>query len=479
MDLMFDSETNRLIVATNSKGIVILQDNHVIHQIGSLQGLLSNGVYSIAKQHRNSYLVGTNKGVNKVILDNDTIEVIDYNRRLALKEERVNDIEIIDNNVYFATDTEVISFVSNNLNEDTHTPYLQIDKVHVNGVLRDDLTDLDHTENTISIDYTGISYTDYGSITYEYRLNNEVSWTTTTNRRIDFKNLPHGTYSFEVRVLGRNEIRSEPKLVSFSIKPPFWKTVPFILSALLLTFVLTLYTVKRRMQSIRNKFELERASMQAQQEKTVLEKQMIELEQKALRLQMNPHFIFNTLNTIKGYYSGGDIKDANVYISRFSKLLRLLLENDNPIVSIEKEIEMLELYIRLIQQRYQDVFNYEINVSSEIDIEETGVPTLLLQPMVENAIIHGMAGNTITGVLKIGFSFNKGKLQCVVSDNGVGYENTIRQKQEKHESKAIKITKERVKFLNSIDDTNNFVINTLSEPTGTEVIIYLPILKLW
>lgn len=479
LDLFYDDDTNQLLVATNSKGIIIIKEDSIVAQLNTLNGLNSNSCYAIKKYGDDSFFVGTNKGINLIDLSTENAVVKDYSEILNIQKEKVNDLELFSGHLFIASDTELLSFPVESVTEDNFAPKLQIDQILVNGQPAADLLSLHHSMNNVSIRYTGISFSDFGQIDYEYRLNSEKVWTTNKSRQIEFKTLPNGNYNLFLRARGNNGVYSPEKEVRFVIKPPFWKTTWFILAVGMVVAMLIWYLVKRRLRSVQMKFDLERKSLQAEQERATLEKEMIELEQKALRMQMNPHFIFNALNTIKGYYSGGEIKDANTYISRFSKLLRMILESDERLVSLQKEITMLELYIELIQLRYKDVFQYEIDVEEEVNSEEIGIPPLLLQPIVENAVIHGLAPNKKEGVLQIRFTKKDGFLVCRVIDNGVGYLNSKKSKDRDHQSKAMKITRERIDHLNKNKDPNNFTIIQKEDPLGTQVDIIIPIINLW
>ncbi len=479
LDLFFDAQSNVLYVATNSKGLIAMKNDEIIHQVNSINGLNSNGCYAIEKYRDDAYFIGTNKGINLVDFSGDSLVISDHNDLLQIKKEKVNTIELQGETLYFGTDTELLSFEPGKLELSNSRPRLQIDDILVNGELNADISGLKYFMNDVAVTYTGISFSDYGQLEYEYKLNEETNWTSTSARQIEFKNLPHGKYDLSVRAKGRNGLFSETQNVTFEIKPPFWKTFPFIILLILLGLVILYLLIRNIIKSINIKFDRERRELKTEQERALLEKRTIELEQKALRLQMNPHFIFNTLNTIKGYYSGGDIKEANLYISRFSKLLRMILENDDSLVSLDQEIEMLELYIKLIQLRYEDVFDYEIDIASDLNREETGIPPLLLQPLVENAIIHGLAPKDSKGKLAVSFSKKGDKLQCTVRDDGVGFVSSSEQKRNGYQSKALKITMDRVKFVNNSTADHNFEIQSLGNPGGTEVTLQIPLLKLW
>ncbi|HMK06186.1 MAG TPA: histidine kinase, partial [Flavobacterium sp.] len=200
-------------------------------------------------------------------------------------------------------------------------------------------------------------------------------------------------------------------------------------------------------------------------------------------LQMNPHFIFNALNTIKGYYSEGDTIKASSYISKFSKLLRMLLENTEQAIPLASEIEMLELYIDLAKTRYKNKFEYEIIVDDELNRNETAIPTLLLQPIVENAIIHGLAPKEQIGLLTVSFLKKDNQLECIIEDNGVGREaSKTSQINKEHQSKAIEITMERIALFGEKADQSSFEIIDLknnSVAAGTKVIITIPLISIW
>ena len=257
----------------------------------------------------------------------------------------------------------------------------------------------------------------------------------------------------------------------------------FLVGAILIA--IGYYFWKQKEQSIKRKFEIERNQIQSERDKANIEKQIITLEQKALRMQMNPHFIFNALNTIKGYYSEGNDEKAGDFISKFSTLLRMLLENTEQIIPLSTEIKMLYLYIDLIKIRYKNGFEYKIEVDPAIHQDEVAIPTLLLQPIGENAIIHGLSPKKGHGFLLVSFYKKGNQLECVVKDNGIGrIASAEKQKHKLHESKAIEITKERLNLLENdenikadlvledlLDDNNN--------STGTLVTINIPYKNIW
>ncbi|MBA2421724.1 MAG: histidine kinase, partial [Chitinophagales bacterium] len=208
------------------------------------------------------------------------------------------------------------------------------------------------------------------------------------------------------------------------------------------------------------------------------------LELKALRAQMNPHFIFNCMSSIQECMLTGRTDDANTYLSKLSRLLRMVLEySDDESVSLDKELEMLQLYLMLESVRLKEGFNYEIKVSEDIFPEEIKVPTLILQPFAENAIWHGLLNKKANRKLSICIDSDDDLLTCIIEDNGIGRQQAmVNPLRRKHESKGIKLIEKRLQIINGNPSKNHsgIVIEDLyndgKEASGTKVKIMLPLL---
>ncbi|MEZ4794656.1 MAG: histidine kinase [Flavobacteriaceae bacterium] len=479
LDLKYREKSEELWIATNSKGVIVLAADTVKRKYNTLKGLKSNTCYSLEPWKEKGMFVGNNKGIDFIPFSPDEAKIISYGTLLNLRNEKVNDLELLNDQLYVASDSGLYSFLPEKVTEKHYTPILEIDEITVNGEKKRELDQLKYWENNITVSYTGISPIDFGEVQYEYKLNNDTDWNSAIGRQLEFKKLNYGRYELQIRAKGHNGLYGNVSAIGFTITPPFWKTAPFYIGTATLLSLLLFWIGQRAFRRMRQKYDRENKRLHTEQEKVMLEKKMIELEQKALRLQMNPHFIFNTLNTIKGYYSGGDIKDANLYISRFSKLLRMILENDEHLVPLDKEIEMMGLYIQLIQLRYANTFEYHVAIDPNISKEEIGIPPLLLQPLVENSIIHGLAPLDRKGHLEVSFQLEAENLVCRVRDNGVGFENSKKEKAEGYQSKALKITRDRVRFINHSEAPGQFEIKTLPLGGGTEVVVKIPLIKLW
>ena len=202
---------------------------------------------------------------------------------------------------------------------------------------------------------------------------------------------------------------------------------------------------------------------------------------KSLRSQMNPHFIFNALNSVNSFIATNDERTANKYLSDFSKLMRAVLENsEEDFIPLQKEIELIELYTKLEHFRFKDKFEYTINIDKTIDIEAYQIPPMLLQPYIENAVWHGLRYKNDMGLLEISITKKqKGVIAITIADNGIGRKKSKSlktQNQQKHNSKGLGNIKKRVSILNQMykDKVDVFIDdNTTEGDVGTKVVVTL------
>jgi len=301
-----------------------------------------------------------------------------------------------------------------------------------------------------------------------------------SNNTISYTNVPPAHYKLKVKASNNDGVWNEAGYeLDIIITPPFWATWWFrtiiiiaLISAVFLLFKLRENRIKRE---------------QARQ--TAINKQIAEIRMTALQAQMNPHFIFNSLNSIQHLISIREKEEAMAYLSKFSKLIRQILENSRENkVSISSELLLLEHYIQLEQLRFNHKFDYHIAVDEKIDTENTEIAPLLIQPYVENAILHGLVNKDGKGDLWLSMERNNGSLICKIQDNGIGRkkaEEIAQKKIERHKSLGIKVTNERISTLASLLDYNIKVeIEDLyesvqgegvPEPGGTRVTIFIPI----
>jgi LytS/YehU family sensor histidine kinase len=217
-----------------------------------------------------------------------------------------------------------------------------------------------------------------------------------------------------------------------------------------------------------------------ERKRAALQLQLSALEMKALRAQMNPHFIFNALNSIQECIITKNTDTAYSYLSSFSKLVRMILENsEKQFISLEDEIETLRLYLSIEKLRFDDTFEYKIHIAPKVDVTFVRLPAMIIQPFVENALWHGLIQKKGEKKLLLSFDVKVNSLICVVKDNGVGRKHTAEvqnSRQIKKQSMGVKITEERLQLL---ETEASILINDMEDrqgkPCGTEVTITIPL----
>jgi hypothetical protein len=360
----------------------------------------------------------------------------------GLISKEVLDVYKAGGKVYAATAKGLSIFKEADMQEDTSSPkvYLTSIKVNEKDSILKPYFNLDYYQNNLRIEYVALSYKSGKDILYRYRMDGlDTAWQETKFMNIQYSTLPPGTYTFMVDARSlQGHWSGHPAMASFTIKPPFWQTWWFrtLMGLLFLGIVTAIsYAIIRY---YRNRNEVAR--------------RLVQLEGQALRAQMNPHFIFNSLNAIHDFIADQDQRSAHLYLSRFAALIRRILElSRKPQVNLAEEIELLKLYIDLENMRFENKFDYELKVDTEDDPIDIFLPSMLLQPYVENAIRHGLTSKRGKGHLKLEIIQKGNKLLCRITDNGIGRKaaNELGGRNlKKHRSFAMDITKERVEAMN-------------------------------
>ena len=220
-----------------------------------------------------------------------------------------------------------------------------------------------------------------------------------------------------------------------------------------------------------------------QQANTAYKSHIAELEARSLRAQMNPHFIFNALNSVNSFISENDQRSANKFLTSFSRLMRLVMENSEyDFISTQKELEILEIYLELEHFRFKDKFDYKINVDDSLD-DDFEIPPMLIQPYIENAIWHGLRYKENSGNLTLQLTKKEKKLHVTISDNGIGRTASAEESEKynkTHKSFATQIMKQRIDIFNYYNNYElSFNIEDLyddkGKPSGTAVTLMIPL----
>ncbi len=470
--------TNGIIwVATFKNGIIGIKNGEVVHHYTVKNGLTSNIVEKIKADENTLWIVNANS-VQK--LDILTHKFNTLTKRDGIKSYTISGIEIVGNKIYFSSDKGLFSVDKNNAFKTLQPEvYFSAIKINEKDTLITSNYTLKYNQNAIRISFnvTGFLFNQKG--TYKYRLKGyNDTWLTTAiaENSIKYNSLPAGEYTFQVHpCLNNSTTVYDIKELHFLIKKPFWKTLWFILLIASVILGATILYFKQAMQTK----EKERI---AQLEKISLEKELIAINLTALRSQMNPHFIFNALNSIQDLVLQQDTDASYDYIVLFAKLIRNTLNYTNQdFIPIEKELEFLNVYLQLEKLRFGDDFTYAIinNVHEELE-----VPSLLIQPFIENALVHGLLHKEGEKKLDITFLLSENTLQCIITDNGIGRrkskEINLRQGN-RHESFALNSIKKRLEIFQKQYATKiGFVIEDIykdNAPNGTRVIVSMPYRK--
>jgi hypothetical protein len=354
-----------------------------------------------------------------------------------------------------------VSFFHTNATLPARYPHVVIENVQINNkdtLLNGNIT-LPYNQNNINIFYKSPCTEPSEGTLYKYIVNGNTSDTVyTTASNIRYGSLPPGKYVFSIWARNSKGLWSiDPAKLSFTIRGPLWKSWWFLTGVsvfiLLLAFLMIMYRINLFKKHSRAKAKL------------------VESELKALRLQMNPHFIFNTLNSLQKFILQHEPIEANKYIAKFSKLMRwIMIYSDKQFISLQEELEFLNTYIELEQLRFKKVFTLYTDIDSSLVPSSTFIPSLIIQPFIENAIKYGLTEKENKGLLSLKFCKNERYIHAVIEDNGVGRKKVAEEQHfmgKEFESTGIKSTSERLNLL--LDEEyqkKSVIITDLYDPEG-------------
>lgn len=494
--IISDSFGNKFL-GTAGGGITIMTDTAFII-IDKQNGLYSNNVYSLILDDHNRLWVGTERGVDRITFD------IGFRISECIHFGRVEGFRGIDNyrnavcrdaegNIWFGTINGVVRYCPQQDVYVDHRPETHLSgiKLFYRSIVETPFADslkawypvpaslkLPHTKNNLTFEFIGILLRNPEAVRYRWKLEGfDEDWTPPLNQReVTYSNLPPGDYTFYVTSGNElNQWNEDPVSYSFSIAPPLWKKRWFRVTALLVVVLLITGIILLRFRRIRKRNQLA-------QERLEMEKNIIELEQEAARLQMNPHFIFNSLNSIQGFIASNEPFQAKRYLAKFARLMRLILENAREeYIPLQNEIDILDNYLELEKLRTNDKFDFSIETDQDIDPENLDLPPMMLQPFVENAVVHGLSGKAGRGNLTIRFSVADNSLLCEIIDDGIGRERAAKNKLQSasgHKSTGISVTKKRLQQLKVLTGKEAGVsiedLTAEGKPAGTKVTIRIP-----
>ncbi len=460
-----------LILATEGQGLVLCADGKYVGYLGKAAGLPSLACRKLLRD-RNTVWVSTDEGVVELqFRQRNTSAIKTYTIANGLISNVVDAIAV-DEHQLMAIGSEGISILPRHQGSvDRVIPFIHIDTLLAGGKAPQG-EDIQYADRDVQLKFVGIAYGEPKVLRFQYRLiHNEAitPWNPTLNTSLSFQSLAHGNYVFEVQAAVGDGPWSSSATRRFRVLTPFWQQSWFIGLLILAILSIAIIVFRWRLAIVRRKYQ---AQIQLQSKITALEHQ-------AIQSMMNPHFIFNVMNSIRHYMQANDLEAADHYLSRFAKLVRSNLTLvAKPLIDLEEETDFLRDYLTLESLRFQDGLDWEINVSPELD-EEVLLPSMLLQPFVENSIWHGLLPLKAAGHLRIQFELLDAEtLEIRIEDNGVGMGNAP--SEDGHVSRGISLTQERLRLLGEMLGRKIVVAyrpqqqNDPQRP-GTIVTIYLPL----
>ena len=473
----------KLWIGTSGGGLIKFYPDSGDFKIYTVEdGLPNNIVYSILFDHDNNLWMSTNLGLAKFYIIGerfvhydvkDGIQSYEFNLGAGYKDKNgnmyfggMNGFNVFDPSKIITNPNKPVVVISalRKFNEKQPTEYFNGDTIILN-----------HDDNFFSFEISALDYINPAKNKYMYYLDNfDKGWikSDANNRIAEYKKVQPGNYTFRAKGSNNDGIWNQEGItLEVIIMPPWYKTIIFrVLAGIFIVFGLW-FLITRRIRVLNTKHRLERKMLE-------IEKQKFNLEQKTLQLQMNPHFIFNSLNSIQSFILSHNTKMAVTYLGKFSQLMRLILNNSGKrYVPFKEEIMAITHYVELEELRFDSKFSYTINIDKAIDADFIEIPPMIVQPFIENAIIHGILHKQEKGNIEVGFKLKGEKLVCTVIDNGVGRKKAEELKQETgiiRKSRGMGITRERLEMLNE-DINEGFSVKIVDlydekgKPTGTKV----------
>lgn len=449
--------------STNGFGVFKCRDSTCV-QFTTEHGLLNNSTRKIHIAGDGTTYVASSNGISII----DTLgEIFTYRSNHTFLGGDVLDL-LTDKqeNLWVGTSSGLVKMPIRSLYSKPAQIPMHLRSVSVNGVSLSDtaILQLKYDENNLDFEIDALHFRNPDAVSFQYKLvGAEDSWHSTTIPKISYPLLPPGEYALTVRTAYNGFPMDDLLKIPFAIQKPFWFQWWFILLVSLLSFALIVSFVRWRVRQV----ELAES----------IKQEALAVQRKGLRSQMNPHFLFNSLNSIQDFITKNDERSAHRYLSKFSRLMRMVLHrSEEDTTKLAEEVEHLKLYLELEQLRLDGKFDFNLTVDDTLDSEKTRIPTMLVQPFVENAIWHGIAPLSKQGLIDVKFYTDNQKLFFEVDDNGVGRKANLRDDDGK-KSKGIQKTFERVALINPQADFVWDIIDkgTIENPEGTKIIVGIPL----
>ncbi len=463
------------IYAATSNGLYIFKANRQLKMYNTTNGLRSNKCQSVLIDKEGNIWVANQQYLVKYNPADSTFTYYDNNAGLTSESYRNGAaFAAADGTLYWGTANGINSFLPNQLGGNNTPLQVNISALQTADssfvTLSNNRFSLAAHQTDVTIHFAAINLMGSKNILYQYQLNGLGNkWDTATDiRQITYSALAPGKYTFLLKASKDGLDWQHANPVYFTIATPWYTAGWFIALCIAAAATAIFLWVKNREKKYREaqhqkakeiqyKLDIEQAQNAVQQQElevALLHKNLAGAQLTATRAQMNPHFIFNALNSVQQYILQGNVDEANKYLAKFSRLQREILNHcDQQFISLQKETDMIRLYVEFEQLRLNDTFHFTITMANEIDTDELMVPPMILQPFIENAIWHGLQPKMGYRQLTIVFVMVHGdkSLLCTITDNGVGrpaaMQHKISQQKQPHISKGLHLVNERLQLL--------------------------------
>jgi len=411
-----------IVVGTKGQGVIIWKDDQFI-QARKRDGLTSSMIENLHIDGQQNIWVGTLNGLNRLtLLPSRQYHIKTYTIADGLPSNEINATASYQNSIWVATSGGLVQLPTN-MPKNAKTPKPIIEQLLVNGqtISLDSTPIFRYDQNNLVVSLLTLNYKLEGEINYRYRLHPADQWGYSPSRVINMAELSPNEYQLEVQSENEDQQWSNSTTLDFEIAEPFWRSVYFTLGLSLISLGGIYFFYQRRIRQLKEGARLQRKEADRQQERARMERELKDLEDAAMRAQMNPHFLANCLNSIQNFIVQDDSINAMRYLSDFNQLLRRTLDiSHRSLVPLEEDINLLKNYLQLEQMRFDQKFEYLITIDELIDTTQTLIPPMLIQPFVENAILHAFPESIKNARIEIHYAQKTNLLSVSVLDNGVG-----------------------------------------------------------
>lgn len=463
---------NLYVGATNAKGIILFNNFKVLRKISESVGLATDQIKKIEIENKNIFWASTNYGLSRIELKGTDVKINNFTQTDGLPSNAVTGCVLSGDTIFVGTSKGLgILSIKNLMSQKKFiNKKVIVNSIVIGGreIFDINLPLIGQTpDNDITFNISFPDFTSQGKISYRYKIEGlSNGWQTSNSQKITIYSLPPGNYTFKVFGIGYNGKRSYASTeLNFEIHPKFWQTWWFKLMIIslgtaFLFILITLYFQKKRNKKL---------------ETLYYEKKIAELELQAIKAQINPHFIYNCLNSIQFLLYKKDYRETENYLEIFAQMIRkTLYYSEKTFMPIKEEAEYLSLYLNMEKLRLKDLFDYSITLSEKVN-ENWVVPSLLIQPFVENSIKHGIAGlKGRKGNIQVSFDHTGTSLCVIIEDNGVGIGTG---KQKRADSFGVKLSQKRIETFRQLFETHILLeIYDLSEKEqrpGTQIKLYI------